>query len=134
MLESGVPTCPTCRSAGQADGGNVGFEDLHRRAGALGSTAGGVLTEGGNEGWLIGKYSANVAAMDDTGLRMLEGVAERIVKVRARTTTVRIGPADPVTVLVKFFHTRQAVESAAPVIGPVMCRSGPAARRRLSGA
>jgi 2-dehydropantoate 2-reductase len=87
-------------------------------AGALGSTIGGVLTEGGNDVWLIDSYAAHVTAMNDTGLRMLDGGAERTVKVNARTSATGIGPADLVIVLVKSFHTRQAVEGAAPVIGP----------------
>jgi 2-dehydropantoate 2-reductase len=38
--------------------------------------------------------------------------------VNARTSADGIGPADLVIVLVKSFHTRQAVEGAAAVIGP----------------
>ena len=87
-------------------------------AGALGSTIGGMLTEGGNDVWLIDSYRAHVDAMNTTGLRMLDGDAERIVKVNARTSADGIGPADLVIVLVKSFDTRQAVEGAAPVIGP----------------
>jgi 2-dehydropantoate 2-reductase len=87
-------------------------------AGALGSTIGGVLTEGGNDVWLIDSYEAHVAAMNDFGLRMLDGDVERTVKVKARTNCEGIGPADLVIVLVKSFHTRQAVEGALSVIGP----------------
>jgi 2-dehydropantoate 2-reductase len=86
-------------------------------AGALGSTIGGVLTEGGNDVWLIDSYQAHVDAMNAAGLRMLDGGAERTVRVNARTSCEGIGPADLVIVLVKSFHTRQAVENAAPVIG-----------------
>ncbi|MGI4792746.1 MAG: ketopantoate reductase family protein [Janthinobacterium lividum] len=87
-------------------------------AGALGSTIGGKLTEGGNDVWLIDSYQAHVDAMNTVGLRMLEGEAERTVKVNARTSADGIGPADLVIVLVKSFHTQQAVEAAAAVIGP----------------
>jgi len=87
-------------------------------AGALGSTIGGVLTEGGNDVWLIDPYQAHVDAMNAGGLRMLDGDTERTVRVRARTSAVGIGPADLVIILVKSFHTRQAVESASALIGP----------------
>ena len=87
-------------------------------AGALGSTIGGVLTEGGNEVWLIDSYQAHVDAMNSAGLRMLDGDAERTVRVNARTSCEGIGRADMVIVLVKSFHTRQAIEAARPMIGP----------------
>jgi 2-dehydropantoate 2-reductase len=87
-------------------------------AGALGSTMGGILTEGGNDVWLIDSYEAHVAAMNEFGLRMLDGDIERTVKVKARTSCEGIGPADLVIVLVKSFHTRQAVEEASSIIGP----------------
>jgi 2-dehydropantoate 2-reductase len=87
-------------------------------AGALGSTIGGVLTEGGNDVWLIDSYKAHVDAMNTVGLRMLEGDAERTVRVKARTSCEGISPADLVIVLVKSFHTRQAVEDAKSIIGP----------------
>lgn len=87
-------------------------------AGALGSTIGGTLTEGGNDVWLVDRFQAHVDAMNASGLRMLDGEAERTVKVNARTSCDGIGLADLVIVLVKSFHTRQAVEDAAAVIGP----------------
>jgi 2-dehydropantoate 2-reductase len=87
-------------------------------AGALGATLGGVLTEGGNDVWLIDAYQAHVDAMNSAGLWMLEGDTERNVKVKARTSCEGIGFADLVIVLVKSFHTRQAVEDASSVIGP----------------
>jgi 2-dehydropantoate 2-reductase len=87
-------------------------------AGALGATIGGVLTEGGNDVWLIDAYQAHVDAMNTAGLSMLEGDVERNVKVKARTSCEGIGFADLVIVLVKSFHTRQAVEDASSIIGP----------------
>jgi 2-dehydropantoate 2-reductase len=87
-------------------------------AGALGSTIGGVLTEGGNDVWLVDSYQAHVDAMNAGGLRMLDGGVERTVRVEARTSCEGIGPADLVIILVKSFHTRDAVETALPVIGP----------------
>lgn len=87
-------------------------------AGALGATIGGVLTEGGNDVWLIDAYQAHVDAMNSAGLSMLEGETERNVAVKARTSCEGIGLADLVIVLVKSFHTRKAVEDASPIIGP----------------
>jgi len=87
-------------------------------AGALGSTIGGTLAAGGCEVWLIDSYQAHVDAINESGLRMQEGETERAVKVGAAITAAGLGPADLVIVLVKSFHTRQAVEGAAGVIGP----------------
>jgi 2-dehydropantoate 2-reductase len=87
-------------------------------AGALGSTIGGTLAAGGCEVWLIDSYQAHVDAINQSGLRMQVEGQERTVKVGAATGADGIGPADLVIVLVKSFHTRQAVEGAAGVIGP----------------
>ncbi|MGD0474581.1 MAG: ketopantoate reductase family protein [Candidatus Velthaea sp.] len=86
-------------------------------AGAAGCTIGGTLTEGGSDVWLIDSYKEHVDVMNAIGLRMRDGDVERTVKVNARTSCDGIGVADLVIVLVKSFHTRQAVESAAPIIG-----------------
>jgi 2-dehydropantoate 2-reductase len=86
-------------------------------AGAAGCTIGGTLTEGGSDVWLIDSYKEHVEVMNAIGLRMRDGDTERTVKVNARTSCEGIGVADLVIVLVKSFHTRQAVESAAPIIG-----------------
>ncbi|RYY12882.1 MAG: 2-dehydropantoate 2-reductase, partial [Alphaproteobacteria bacterium] len=82
-------------------------------AGALGSTIGGVLTEGGNEVWLVDSYQAHVETMNTVGLRMLDGDAERTVQVQAQLSCDGIGPAELVIILVKSFHTQAAVEAAA---------------------
>jgi len=86
-------------------------------AGAAGCTIGGTLTEGGSDVWLIDSYKEHIDVMNAIGLRMRDGDAERTVKVNARSSCDGIGAADLVIVLVKSFHTRKAVESAAPIIG-----------------
>src|SRR3954453_15503817 len=86
-------------------------------AGALGSTIGGTLAAGGCEVWLIDSYQAHVDAVGQSGLRMQGGDKEGTVKVGAAPPADGIGPANLVIVLVKSFHTRQAVEGAAGVIG-----------------
>jgi len=87
-------------------------------AGALGSTIGGVLTEAGNEVWLIDAWAGHVEAMNTRGLTLRDGGVDRTVKVRARTTPDGIGPADLVIVLVKSYHTREAIAKAASIVGP----------------
>lgn len=87
-------------------------------AGALGSTIGGTLAAGGSEVWLIDSYQGHVEAIKQSGLRMQEGEAERTVPVNASTSADGIGPADLVIILVKSFHTREAVQGACGVIGP----------------
>ena len=87
-------------------------------AGALGSTIGGVLTEGGNEVWLIDAFAEHVDAMNTRGLTLRDGGVDRTVKVRARTVPDGIGPADLVIVLVKSYHTREAIAKAALIVGP----------------
>jgi len=87
-------------------------------SGALGSTIGGVLTEGGNEVWLIDAFAEHVDAMNTRGLTLRDGGVDRTVKVRARTVPDGIGPADLVIVLVKSYHTREAIAKAASIVGP----------------
>jgi 2-dehydropantoate 2-reductase len=88
-------------------------------AGALGSTIGGTLARGGADVWLIDPFQKHADSINARGLRMQEGGIETIVKVTACTSTAEVGVlADLVIVLVKSFHTRDAIRSAAPIIGP----------------
>jgi len=86
-------------------------------SGALGSTIGGVLTEGGLEVYLIDPWTEHVNAMNRQGLILREDSSERAVKVRAATDCQGIGPADLILVLVKSYHTREAIKNAGPMIG-----------------
>ncbi len=86
-------------------------------AGALGSALGGVLAEAGNEVWLIDAFAEHVDAMNTRGLTLRDGGVDRTVKVRARTVPDGIGPADLVIVLVKSYHTREAIAKATPIVG-----------------
>lgn len=86
-------------------------------AGALGCSIGGVLTEAGEEVWLINRSAAHIEAMQRAGLRMLDGGVERAVKVHAATSCAGLAPMDLVIVLVKSFDTAAAIEAAAQVIG-----------------
>jgi len=87
-------------------------------SGALGSALGGVLTEGGNDVSLIDAWTDHVDAMNERGLTLRDGGVDRTVKVKARTSADGIGPADLVIVLVKSYHTREAIEQAGAIIGP----------------
>ena len=87
-------------------------------AGALGSALGGVLTEGGNDVRLIDVWAGHVDAMNARGLVLREGGGERAIAVDARTSPDGIGTADLVVVLVKSYHTREAIENARSLVGP----------------
>jgi 2-dehydropantoate 2-reductase len=86
-------------------------------SGALGSAIGGALSEAGADVTLIDQWQEHVDAMNTRGLTLREDGKDRIVKVKAATSPEGIGPADLVVVLVKSFHTREAVETAGPIIG-----------------
>ena len=87
-------------------------------SGALGSALGGVLTEGGNDVWLIDAWADHVDAMNSRGLTLRDGGVDRNVKVKARTSADGIGPADLIIVLVKSYHTKEAIEKAGAIVGP----------------
>ncbi|MDO8774806.1 MAG: 2-dehydropantoate 2-reductase [Burkholderiaceae bacterium] len=91
-------------------------------AGSLGCAIGGVLTEAGNEVWLINRKAAQVEAMNKRGLILRDGGVDRTVQVRAATSAQGVsmdtGMVDLVIVLVKSFHTGEAMASATTLIGP----------------
>jgi len=86
-------------------------------AGALGSSLGGVLTEAGLDVYLIDTWTEHVNAMNRQGLKLREDSSERAVKVRAATDCRGIGPADLILVLVKSYHTKEAIKNAGPIVG-----------------
>ena len=87
-------------------------------AGALGGALGGVLTEAGNEVWLVNRNADQVDAMNSRGLLLRDGGVDRAVPVHAATTAAPVGVADLVVVLVKSFHTREAMQAATSLLGP----------------
>ncbi|MHB1249000.1 MAG: ketopantoate reductase family protein [Polaromonas sp.] len=87
-------------------------------AGALGCAIGGVLTEAGNEVWLINRNADQVAAMKRRGLVLRDAGVDRTVQVHAATTAQEAGVAELVIVLVKSFHTAQAMAAATSLLGP----------------
>lgn len=89
-------------------------------AGALGCAIGGLLTEAGNEVWLVNRGKAHVGAMKLHGLRLREGGVDRLVTVLATTDcneiAARSGAVDLIIVLVKSFHTHDAIAAALPIV------------------
>ncbi len=86
-------------------------------AGALGCVIGAALAEGGSDVWLLHRSQAHVDAMQAGGLTLVTPVGERRVPVQATTDAERVGPVDLVIVLVKSFHTREAIAGARALIG-----------------
>jgi len=87
-------------------------------AGALGSAIGGTLAAGGSDVTLVDLYKAHVDAVNAGGLKLREGDVEVTVRIKAVTDCDALDVADLVIVLVKSFHTRAAIEAAAPhVVG-----------------
>jgi len=87
-------------------------------AGALGCAIGGTLAEAGNEVLLINRNQAHVDAINQHGLAMRTPEGERWVRTRAVTSAQGLSPVDLVIVLVKSFHTRQAMETSLSLVGP----------------
>jgi 2-dehydropantoate 2-reductase len=85
-------------------------------AGSLGCAIGGVLAEAGSDVTLINRSKAHVDAINRIGLRMRKSESERTVKVKAATGCQGIGRADLVIVLVKSFHTQEAMHAAKPLL------------------
>jgi len=86
-------------------------------AGAMGGSIGGVLAESGADVYLLDKWHEHVNTIKRHGLKIREDNSERIVKVRAATDCRGIGPVDLVVIMVKCFHTKEAIEAALPIFG-----------------
>jgi 2-dehydropantoate 2-reductase len=86
-------------------------------AGALGCAIGATLSAGGHETWLIGRPAAHVEAMRRDGLLVDSNAGSKRVKVRATMTAADVGPVDLVVVLVKSFHTDDAMRGALALVG-----------------
>ncbi|MDB5918312.1 MAG: 2-dehydropantoate 2-reductase [Massilia sp.] len=86
-------------------------------AGALGCAIGGTLAAGGSDVTLIDPYQAHVDAINRDGLRMRRGEEEAVVCVKAATSTDGMVAPDLIIVLVKSFHTREAIRAAKSIIG-----------------
>jgi len=91
-------------------------------AGALGCSIGSALAEAGLPVWLINRRAEHVQAMCRHGLRVRVDGEDRIVQVTAVTDARQVqeeaGTVDLMVVLVKSFHTEEAVRSALGLLGP----------------
>lgn len=87
-------------------------------AGALGCSIGGTLAQAGHEVTLINRNCGHVDAINTEGLRMRTAQGELTVRARAATSAQLLGPQDLVIVLVKSFHTREAMAGALELVGP----------------
>ena len=87
-------------------------------AGALGSVIGGTLAEAGNDVLLVNRNHSFVETINRSGLTMRTDGRDRVVAVRAAIPVDVGAPADLVIVLVKSFHTAEAVTQAIELVGP----------------
>ena len=79
-----------------------------------------MLTEAGHEVWLINRNPEQVEAMNSRGLMLRTAGVDRTVQVHAATTAQGAagGVVDLVIVLVKSFHTGEAMRAATSLLGP----------------
>jgi 2-dehydropantoate 2-reductase len=87
-------------------------------AGALGSAIGGTLAGAGHDVLLVNRDRAHVDAINRGGLMMRVDGKDRVVSIRAAIPPEAGGPVDLVIVLVKSFHTAEAVKAAIGLVGP----------------
>lgn len=91
-------------------------------AGALGCAVGSCLSEAGHAVWLINRRAEHVTAMNKNGLTVRVNGVDRQVTVKAACHAEAIaaptGTMDLIVVLVKSFHTREAITSARSIVGP----------------
>jgi 2-dehydropantoate 2-reductase len=66
---------------------------------------------------LVDTWPAHVDAIGRDGLTLREGGVDRKVRVRAVASAAGLGPVDLVVVLVKSYHTREAMEAARSLVG-----------------
>lgn len=86
-------------------------------AGALGCAIGATLSEAGHDTWLLNRNAEHVQAINRDGLKVIDERGERAVRINASTSAADIGPVDLVVVLVKSFHTAEAIAGALALVG-----------------
>jgi 2-dehydropantoate 2-reductase len=87
-------------------------------AGALGSAIGGTLVQAGHDFLLVNRDRTHVEAINRNGLVMRAEGKDRVVSIRAAIPSEAGGPVDLVIVLVKSFHTAEAIRVAIGLVGP----------------
>lgn len=83
---------------------------------------GSCLSESGHEVWLINRREDHVETMNTLGLCVQVNGADRYTPVKAALhashVADQIGTVDLLLVLVKSFHTREAITSSTSIVGP----------------
>jgi 2-dehydropantoate 2-reductase len=87
-------------------------------AGSLGCVFGAHLTEGGHDVVLVNRSAVLVEHLNRHGLTLHTKSGDRTVRVKAAVDCRALGPVDLLILLVKSFHTKEALEAARNVIGP----------------
>ena len=87
-------------------------------AGSLGCVFGGQLSEAGHDVVLVNRNRSLVDKLARDGLILRTKHGDRTVPVRASVNCTGLSPVDLLIVLVKSFHTREALEAASNAIGP----------------
>ena len=88
-------------------------------SGALGSTIGGFLSGAGSDVCLIDSCREHVDAMRTRGLTLREDAVDRTVRVDARWSTEGMTAVDLIILLVKSFHTSEAIAGAGTAMGEI---------------
>jgi 2-dehydropantoate 2-reductase len=70
-------------------------------AGAMGGSVGGLLTEAGEDVWLVDTWEEHVAVMVSKRLRLKEQDQARVIGVRATDDIRKMGSVDLAILLVK---------------------------------
>ncbi len=86
-------------------------------AGALGGLFSGLLTESGEDVWLLDKHRERAELIRRKGLKIEKGKRSRRVRINATTSGKKIGSCDVVIILVKAYDTVKAAKSARPLVG-----------------
>ena len=86
-------------------------------AGALGGLFAGLLTESGEDVWLLDKHRERAELIGRKGLKIEKGKRNRQVRINATTSGKKIGSCDLVIILVKAYDTVKAAKSARPLVG-----------------
>lgn len=91
-------------------------------AGALGCAMGSCLSEAGHDIWLINRRAEHVQAMNERGLTVRIRGADKQIPVKAachaQEIAMQVGTMDLIVVLVKSFHTLEAMASSISLVGP----------------
>ena len=87
-------------------------------AGAMGSLFGGLLSESGNEVYLLDIWKEHIETINKKGL-WIEGLSgDRFIKIKAVTEPKEIGgTSDLIIIFVKSYHTESAAKNISSLVG-----------------